>query len=107
MDAADLVGAFGHHRQLDDGERRGVGGDDRLGLDDAVELLEQVALDLQVLDDGLDDEVAVVQPVQIVGHGDAAEDRALSVFGQTFAGDLLGEAGIDAVEHGVGACLRT
>ncbi len=48
-----------------DRQRRGVGGEDRLRPHDGLELAEQVALGLQVLDDGLDDEVAVGQ----VGEG--------------------------------------
>ena len=79
------------------GERRGVGGEDRLGLDDAGRARSNsVALDRQVLDDGLDDEVAVAQAVQIVGGRDPPEDRLALVLGQALAGHLLGESGVEA-----------
>ena len=105
MDAAHLVRSLGGHRQLHDGERRGVGGDDRLGLDDAVEVFEQVALGAHVLDDALDDEIAIAEIVEVVGDGDPPEDRLALVLGQALAGHLLGESGIEAVQHGVGAGL--
>ena len=64
------------HRQLDDRQRRGVGGEDGArACTICVELGEQRLLDGQVLDDGLDHEVAVGQVVEVVGGRDPAEDR--------------------------------
>jgi hypothetical protein len=38
-------------------ERRGIGGEDAVGGDDVLQLLEQRLLDVEVLDDGLDDDL--------------------------------------------------
>ena len=45
-----------------------------VGLDDLLELGEQRPLDREVLDDALDDEVAVGEVAEVVGGRDAAED---------------------------------
>ena len=55
------------------GQRRGVGGQDGAVLADAVELVEQVLLGGQVLDDRLDDEVAVGQLAEVGRGRDPAE----------------------------------
>ena len=62
--AAEIVGkAFsdGRHRQS-----AGVGGDDRSGLANGFYFAQQLALDFEVLDDGLDDPVAFGEPLQVV-----------------------------------------
>jgi hypothetical protein len=55
------------------GDRDGgrVGGQQRTALDGRVEPLEDAALHGEVLDDGLDDEVAVRQVADVAGPGDA------------------------------------
>jgi hypothetical protein len=67
-----------------------------LGLHDLLELGEQRLLDGEVLDDRLDHQVAVGDGAQVVGRGDAAEDRGLLVLGGLAALDGLGEALVDA-----------
>ena len=47
------------------GQGRGVGGEDGVVLADVVELAEELLLDVEVLDDRLDDEVAVGEVVQV------------------------------------------
>ena len=62
--AAEIVGeAFGDlgHRQA-----AGVGGDDGAGLANGFDLAQQLALDLQVFDDGFDDPVDFGELRQIV-----------------------------------------
>ena len=55
--------AFG---DLSDGDAARVRGDDRARPPELLHALEEPALDLKVLDDGLDDEVAVLYPRQVV-----------------------------------------
>ena len=54
----------------------------------------------------LDHEVAVLEPVQVIGHRDPPEDGLTLVLGQALASNLLGESRIDTVQHGVRAGLR-
>ena len=86
VDAAHQLGPLGGHGQFDDRQRRGVGGEDRVGLDDRVEFGEQRLLDGEVLDDALDHEVGERELGQIVGDGDAAEDREALLVGQLLRG---------------------
>ena len=88
VDAAHLVGALGRHRQLDDRQRRRVGGEDRRRLDDLLELGEQLLLDGEVLDDALDDEVAVGEAAEVVGGADPGEDGVALVVVELALGDL-------------------
>ena len=68
VDAAHAVGPAGLHRHLDHGQRRRVGGEDRVVAADAVELAEEVLLGVEVLDDRLEHEVAVGELAE-VGDG--------------------------------------
>ena len=62
--AAEVVGeAFG---DLGDGQAAGVGGDDGSRLADGVDLAQQLALDVEVFDDGFDDPVDLGELLQIV-----------------------------------------
>ena len=54
-------GLRGRRRDLGDRQRRRVGGEHGVGADDLVELLEDRALEVEVLDDRLDHEVAVLE----------------------------------------------
>ena len=60
--------------ELGDRDRRGVGRDDRRLRQQAVQHLEDGALDLGILDDSLDDEVGVDEPRRIVNPGDVADE---------------------------------
>jgi hypothetical protein len=75
-----------HH--LRDRERRGVRGEDRLGLAQLVEPLVGLALEVEVLDDGLDDEVAVGEVFEFGRAAHAAANLPLLLGGD---GPLLGE----------------
>ena len=57
-------GGDGRHRQ-----GRGVGGEHAVRRDNGLELPEQAPLDLQILDDGFDDDVAVPERRRVPGHG--------------------------------------
>ncbi len=87
MQADEKLGPLGRHRQLGDGERRGVAGDQRAGLEHGVERGEGFLLELDVFDDRFDHQVAVGElgqlgdPVQAaagglaLGRGEALLDR--------------------------------
>ena len=64
---------------LRDRERRRVGGQDRGRGDEAVELAEQLALDLEVLEGGLDHELAVRQVGELGGQRQPSERGVLLV----------------------------
>ena len=64
VQADHVCGRLVTRGDLVDVERRGVGGEDRAGLADAVELGEDLLLDVHVLEHGLDDEVAVGEVLQ-------------------------------------------
>ena len=59
MDADEALGMVGHRGEPGDRDRRGIGGDDRVGLEERAQAGENLALDLLVLGRRLDDQVAV------------------------------------------------
>ena len=75
------------------------------GLHDAVELGEQGGLDREVLDHGLDDQVAVGQVADLVGGGDPSDDGVAVLLAQAALVDLLGQALLHPGLHGVGGVL--
>ena len=98
--------AHGHHRG--DGERRGVAHQDAVLGDDAFELLEQIDLGVEILDDGLDDQITVLERFEFVGEVDAAHDAVLVVLGDFLLGDELPEALVQLagrLVRGTGRCL--
>ena len=105
VDAADPVRALGGDRHLDDGQRRGVGGEDAVGLDDLLQLGEQLALGGEVLDDALDHEVAVGEPAEVVGGGDAGERGVAVGLLELALGHLPVEVAGHAGHDGLGALL--
>ena len=60
-DALGMLEVGGH---LADGERRRVRREDALGVDDGLELGEDLLLDGQLLEDGFEDEIAVCERVE-------------------------------------------
>jgi hypothetical protein len=74
MESEELGRTGGRGSLVDHRQRRGVGGEIGLVLDDLVELLPQFELQVEVLGDRLDDEVAVGEVVQVERRVDAAED---------------------------------
>ncbi|CAB4784209.1 unannotated protein [freshwater metagenome] len=59
MHTANQFWSSSLHCHLNDRERRCVGRENRASLDDRVELLEELLLCCEVLEDGLDNKVAV------------------------------------------------
>jgi hypothetical protein len=72
---------------LGDGQRRGVGGQDRVGRDDRLEIAEDRLLGLHRLDHGLDHEVGVGQVLQRGREGDPSEQLGLVGLGHLLALD--------------------
>ena len=71
--ADDPLGPCRRGGDLGDGERRGVRREHGVGPADPVELGEELALRLQLLDDRLDHEVAVGEVVELGGQGQPAD----------------------------------
>ena len=75
VQAQEALRALGRRRLVDDGERRGVGGEQRLLLDDPVELPPHLELGVEVLGDRLDHQVAVGELGVVERPVDAARSR--------------------------------
>ncbi len=86
-DAARLLGA---DRDRGDRQRGGVGGDHGIRAQDGFQLRHQVALDFQLLDNGLEHHVAAGQVVQR-GAGHNARQRGSAFLGTHLA--LVGQLG--------------
>ena len=84
MQPNDSVGTARSCRHLDDRERRRVRGEDRVLGADLVQFLEHAILDLDILDDRLDDEIAVAKIIELSRAGHPIE-RCLAILGR----DLL------------------
>ena len=67
MQPDEALGALGRSHQLGHADGRSVGGEDGVFLDDGVELRVGLALLGHVLDDGLDDDVAVGEVLHVGG----------------------------------------
>ncbi len=67
MQAEHAIRPFRLVGQRVDVERRGIAGENRVRLGDGVELSEDLALDVEVLEDRLDDDVGVAELVPVVG----------------------------------------
>ena len=87
--------------QRDDRQRRRGGGQDRAGLADLVEVLEQRGLDREVLGDRLDHEVDVGQVVERGGAGEPAEHLVAVRLLELAALDRLVERALDGRPHAV------
>ena len=87
VDADHAAGPRGGRGDLGDGQRRGVGGDHRRVGDDPVDPRDDLALDRQLLDHGLDDQAAVLHVLDVGGEGDPVEQLGLLLLGQLAAGD--------------------
>jgi hypothetical protein len=82
-----------------------VGGQHGVVGADAVELGEQVLLGGEVLDDRLDDEIALAQLAEVGDGTHPAEDRVALGGLELAAVDLLGERLLEACDHRVGGAL--
>jgi len=84
---------------LGDGDRRGVGGNDHLGREQRVDLLEDVDFELVVFGRGLDDELRSLEVV-VVGAAVDARQCCVSVGGADF---LLLQQPLEAIRDGAHA----
>ena len=81
-EVALALDAFG---ERGDGQRGGVGAQQRVRLDDVLDLLEDLVLERRVLEDGLDDGVAAGEVGRLGGRGDAGQQRVPLGLGRTAA----------------------
>ncbi|MCY1422931.1 hypothetical protein D9M71_386310 [compost metagenome] len=93
-DHALWVSEFGG--QAGDRQRGGVAGQDAVGAAQAFQLAEQVALDLQVLDDGFDHQARIGQLGDGVGRLQVGHAGRIGSGGQLAALDALGQLPVDA-----------
>ena len=105
MHADELVGALGGRGNGGDGDGRSVGGQDGLGLAQAVQLGKDVLLDLQVLDGGLNHQVGVRSGGQIGGEAHVSQDVGLLGLVHLALGNQLlqplVQAGLGSLDDGV------
>ena len=87
--AQNLLRTLGSGSDGGDGDGRGVGSQDGLGLADLVQFLEDALLDVQDLDGSLNDQVAVLGVGQLQGEGNAAQGLVLLLLGDLALGNLL------------------
>ena len=87
MNADEALGMGGDRGEPGDRDRRRVGGDDRLGLEEGAQVGEDLALDVLVLRRRLDHEVAIGEIVVIGGDADAVERRLALGFVELALGD--------------------
>src|SRR5258706_506138 len=69
----DPLGPLGQLGDFGDRYRRGVGREDRAFRRQAVQVLEDVELDLRIFRRGFDDEIEVVKVIEVGGGSDASE----------------------------------
>ena len=86
--------------ELGDRQRRGVGAEQRVGVDVRRDLGEDLLLQRRVLEDRLDHQVAAGQVGRVGGGGDPVEQLGLLLLGRPAAGDRLVEQ-----PRGVGLAL--
>ena len=90
-----LLGPVGGGGQPRDRDRGGVGGDDRLRLQHRAEIVKDLALDLFLLDRGLDHQVAVGEPVHGLGGNDPVQRLLAGILGDDLLGDLARQIAVD------------
>ena len=118
VQAEEALGARGRGGLVDDRERRGVGGEVGLGLDDAVDLAPHLELQAEILGDRLDHEVAAGEVGVVERRRDPAACRVgvalLELALLDRAGELLLDLAdaaseaivVDLAQHDVIAGLR-
>src|SRR5579872_451714 len=74
VQARDAVRTLGFGGEFDDAQARRIRADDAVRREQVVELPEKVGLRLDVLDDRLDDEIAILKVVKVCRRTNAAED---------------------------------
>ena len=102
MHADDALRPFRRRRDLGNGQRGGVCREDRVGLRDAIELREQLALELELLEHRFDDEIAVREVGEIGGQRQASRCSVAVRLGEPALLDAPGQVPLD----GAAAALR-
>lgn len=101
--AHDLAGPVGLDSDVDDRDGRGIGGQDGLGiLDDLAQSADDLDFELADLGDGLDDELAVGQVVEIMGERESRQGEFTLLRGDLTPLHSLVEGGCDAAAAGLG-----
>ncbi len=59
MHSGNLLRTFGSRGYLGDGDGGGICTEDDLGCDQAIDFLKNALLNLQILEDGLNDEISI------------------------------------------------
>ena len=90
---------------LGDGQRRGVGSENALGLADLIQLAKGGLLDLHILESSLDDQVAVSAQVLFQASGDSSHAAVDFSLIQLALGNQLGIASGDLVLAALGPLL--
>src|SRR4051794_30610883 len=87
--AGDVLGMHGLRGDVGDGNGRGVGREDGAGSGSRFKFAEHLALDVDVFDDRLDDELAAFESAPVGGGGDAREFALHLTASHAAAFDLL------------------
>jgi hypothetical protein len=106
VEADEALGPLRGRGEVGDGQRRRVGGENRLGLQELVELLEVRTLDGQLLDDRLDQQVDAGQVVEMRRPPEAFQEGAHVGRGQLSLLDVLLELLLDLRLLGVERARR-
>ena len=89
-----------------DRQRRGVGGQNRIGSNQSFQLLEDALFDFELFDDGFDDQIASRQVRQGRGGCQAGQVGLRLFGGESAFFDQLGPGGLEAVDGLLaGLCL--
>ncbi len=99
--ADDLVRTLGLRGELCDGDGAGVGGEDRVGWEDAVEVAEDLRFDGELFGRGFDGQVAAAEGFKVEGGGDSGSGGCGFLFGEFRFGCLAGEIFLDGGEAAV------
>ena len=100
----DLLRALRLRGELGDRDGAGVGGEDRLGRKNAVEVAKELRLDLEAFGGGLDGERRRCEIFEVRGQGDAGTGLVGLLLGELFLRDFAGEVCSNRGETAIKAC---
>ena len=110
VQASHAIRTAGGSSQAGHGDRGGVGGKDGAAVADLIQLLENSLLSLQVLVDGLDDQIHIGGHVNADGGGEAGQTGVLllgchfALLHQTL--QALGDTGHSALQSGLALVIQ-
>ena len=96
-------------RDRRDGNRRGIGGQNRFRTQQGLQATKKIALDLEILDHRFDDQPRRLQILQLLGGSNAVEDRLAFLVGELAFLDQevqILRHGLTAFRHRVGAAIE-